>query len=92
MLPSPGDSAVLFDVGNAGVVAAERLTPAGAIDPTFGGPTVKRLTLGFGGGGSSFVFGIRPGRCRRWRRTARTSGARSSSGRTDRSWRSAECR
>jgi hypothetical protein len=60
MLPAPGDSAVLFDVGNAGVVAGERLTPTGAIDPAFGGPAAKQVTLGFGGGGSSFVVSVRP--------------------------------
>lgn len=60
ILPGPGDGAVLFNVGNSGVVLAERLTPSGAIDPTFGGPTAKRLTLGFGGGGSGFISSVRP--------------------------------
>ena len=43
MLPAPGDSAVLFNVGSQGVVQAERLTPSGAVDPTFGGPTAKQI-------------------------------------------------
>ncbi len=60
MLPAPGDSAVLFNVGNSGVVLGERLTAAGAIDPTFGGPTVKQIALGLGGGGSGFVVSVRP--------------------------------
>lgn len=60
MLPAPGDSAVLFDVGNSGVVVGERLTPSGAVDPTFGGATAKQIALGFGGGGSGFIVSVRP--------------------------------
>jgi len=60
MLPAAGDSAVLFNVGSQGVVQGERLTPSGAVDPTFGGPTAKQITLGFGGGGSGFIVSVRP--------------------------------
>lgn len=60
LLPAPGDSALLYNVGNGGVVVGERLTPAGAIDPSFAGTSARQITLGFGGGGSGFVVSVRP--------------------------------
>ncbi|HWH10144.1 MAG TPA: hypothetical protein VG165_03385 [Solirubrobacteraceae bacterium] len=60
ILPVAGDSAVLYNVGNGGVVLGERLTPAGGIDPTFDGASAQRVELGFGGGGSGFVTSVRP--------------------------------
>jgi uncharacterized delta-60 repeat protein len=60
ILPAPGDSAVIVNLEDQGVVVAERLTPAGAIDQTFNGGGAKRIALGFGGGGSGFVVSVRP--------------------------------
>jgi uncharacterized delta-60 repeat protein len=60
VLPAPGDSVVIFNVGNSGVVVGERLTPSGALDPTFGGPAAKQIALGFGGGGAGVLASVRP--------------------------------
>ncbi|HEY5196562.1 MAG TPA: hypothetical protein VIJ51_06000 [Solirubrobacteraceae bacterium] len=62
LLPAPDDGAlVILQSGSAyGQVIATRLTGGGAIDPTFGGPTGRSLTIPFGGGGSGFVVSVRP--------------------------------
>jgi uncharacterized delta-60 repeat protein len=61
LLPSPGDGAVVYNVGDSGVVLVERLSANGSPDPTLGGSTTaKRIALGFGGGSGGFVVSVRP--------------------------------
>jgi uncharacterized delta-60 repeat protein len=62
LLPAAGGAVIA--VGPAGGSTSSlrglRVTAAGSIDPSLGGPTGAVVTPSFGGGGSSFVSSLRP--------------------------------
>jgi uncharacterized delta-60 repeat protein len=62
LLPAPAGAVIVVHQSDLapGHQQVERVSATGAVDPTLGGPSGLSLTLGFGGGGSTFLVSQRP--------------------------------